>query len=84
MFSQNSGLCVPEGRAGGGFSPWEAAQAPAVLGRDVTTLPPDRRNIGLVFQNYALYPHMTVFENIAFPLGNKRGAQKMSKAQTVR
>ncbi len=36
--------------------------------RDVTNLPPNKRNIGLVFQNYALYPHMTVYENIAFPL----------------
>ena len=36
--------------------------------RDVTELPPGKRNIGLVFQNYALYPHMTVYENIAFPL----------------
>ena len=37
-------------------------------GRDVTTLMPEKRNIGLVFQNYALYPHMTVEENIEFPL----------------
>ncbi len=36
--------------------------------KDVTKLPPDQRNIGMVFQNYALYPHMTVAENIAFPL----------------
>ena len=36
--------------------------------RDVTRLPPNERNVGLVFQNYALYPHMTVYENIAFPL----------------
>ncbi|BEP16909.1 ABC transporter ATP-binding protein [Pyrofollis japonicus] len=36
--------------------------------RDVTDLPPGKRNIGLVFQNYALYPHMTVYDNIAFPL----------------
>ena len=36
--------------------------------KDVTNLPPDQRNIGMVFQNYALYPHMTVAENIAFPL----------------
>jgi len=37
-------------------------------GRDVSKLPPNKRNVGLVFQNYALYPHMTVFDNIAFPL----------------
>ena len=37
-------------------------------GEDVTTLPPERRGIGLVFQNYALYPHMTVLQNISFPL----------------
>ena len=34
--------------------------------RDVTDLPPEKREIGLVFQNYALYPHMTVAQNIAF------------------
>ena len=37
-------------------------------GRDVTALPPAQRNIGLVFQSYALFPHMTVADNIAFPL----------------
>jgi iron(III) transport system ATP-binding protein len=39
---------------------------------DVTTLPPNRRNTGMVFQNYALFPHMTVFENIAFGLQVRR------------
>jgi len=37
---------------------------------DVTKLAPEKRGIGLVFQNYALYPHMTVFKNILFPLEN--------------
>ncbi|TPW32218.1 ABC transporter ATP-binding protein [Martelella alba] len=36
--------------------------------KDVSNLPSQKRNVGVVFQNYALYPHMTVFENIAFPL----------------
>jgi inositol-phosphate transport system ATP-binding protein len=36
--------------------------------RDVTRLPPQERNVGVVFQSYALYPHMSVAENIAFPL----------------
>ena len=39
---------------------------------DVTALPPEKRGIGLVFQNYALYPHMSVYDNIAFPLNNSK------------
>ncbi|MCQ2743012.1 MAG: ATP-binding cassette domain-containing protein [Bacilli bacterium] len=39
---------------------------------DVTNVPPENRGIGLVFQNYALYPHFTVMQNICFPLDNVR------------
>ena len=46
---------------------------------DVTDLPPEHRGVGLVFQNYALYPHLTVKQNILFPLQNLKGADKMSK-----
>ncbi len=46
---------------------------------DVTDLPTENRGVGLVFQNYALYPHMTVKQNILFPLQNLKGADKLEK-----
>lgn len=48
---------------------------------DVTYLAPEHRGVGLVFQNYALYPHMTVRENIVFPLGNLKGKDKLTKEE---
>ncbi|MBE6641576.1 MAG: ABC transporter ATP-binding protein [Ruminococcaceae bacterium] len=50
---------------------------------DVTELSTENRGIGLVFQNYALYPHMTVLQNILFPLQNLKGADKMTKDQML-
>ncbi len=50
---------------------------------DVTELPPEHRGIGLVFQNYALYPHLTVRQNITFPLENLKGKNKLSKAEML-
>ena len=46
---------------------------------DVTNVPAEKRGVGLVFQNYALYPHLTVRQNILFPLQNLRGKDKLSK-----
>ena len=51
-----------------------------VDGEDVGRIPPYKRNIGIFFQNYALFPHMTVFENVAFGLK----LQKCSKEETAR
>ena len=48
---------------------------------DVTNLPPENRGVGLVFQNYALYPHLTVMQNIIFPLQNLKGKNKLTKAE---
>ena len=48
---------------------------------DVTDLPAEHRGVGLVFQNYALYPHLTVKQNIMFPLQNLKGKDKLTKAQ---
>ncbi len=50
---------------------------------DVTDLPPEQRGVGMVFQNYALYPHMTVLQNILFPLQNLKGDQKLSKQEML-
>lgn len=46
---------------------------------DVTALPAEHRGVGLVFQNYALYPHLTVRQNILFPLQNLKGKNRLSK-----
>ncbi len=46
---------------------------------DVTELSAENRGVGLVFQNYALYPHMTVKQNILFPLQNLKGSDKLPK-----
>ncbi len=51
---------------------------------DVTNLPPENRGVGLVFQNYALYPHLTVLENIIFPLQNLRGRDKLTKEEMLK
>ncbi len=54
-----------------------------VGGRDVTQLPPIERNVAMVFQSYALYPHMSVGENIAFPLkiAGMPKADRLAKAR---
>jgi multiple sugar transport system ATP-binding protein len=50
---------------------------------DVTELAPEKRGIGLVFQNYALYPHMTVEQNIMFPLVNMRIPKPEAKERAL-
>jgi putative spermidine/putrescine transport system ATP-binding protein len=52
----------------------------ALNGVDVSTLPPHRRDLGMLFQNYALFPHLTVAENVAYPLRERR----MPKAEIAR
>ena len=53
--------------------------------QDVTSMPPEKRGIGLVFQNYALYPHMTVMGNICFPLETQRvpKAERIERANEI-
>lgn len=60
-----------------------AAGAITIRGKPVEKLPPERRDIGMVFQNYALFPHMTVAENIGFGL-KMRGVSAANIAPRVR
>ena len=50
---------------------------------DVTDLPPEKRGAGMVFQSYALYPHLTVRQNILFPLQNLKGEEKLTKEEML-
>jgi putative spermidine/putrescine transport system ATP-binding protein len=53
-------------------------------GRPINRVPPEKRNIGMVFQNYALFPHMTVAENLAFPLKVRRVAKVEIEVKVTR
>jgi putative spermidine/putrescine transport system ATP-binding protein len=58
-----------------------------IRGRDVTHVPPEKRDAGMVFQNYALFPHRTVFENVAFGLRMRRVEREETRrrvAETLR
>lgn len=50
----------------------------------MTGLPAEHRSVGMVFQNYALYPHLTVRQNILFPLQNLKGRARPSKEEMLR
>ncbi len=52
----------------------------AIAGRDVTRLPPGARDVAMVFQDYALYPHMRVLENIAYPLKIRKVSRTQREA----
>jgi ABC-type Fe3+/spermidine/putrescine transport system ATPase subunit len=54
-----------------------------VDGKDVANLPPERRNFGVVFQGYALFPHMSVLDNVEFPLRMKRVARQQRRRQAI-
>lgn len=49
-----------------------------IRGRDITDISPSQRNLGLVFQSYALFPHMSVYDNVAFPLSIRGVSKRIS------
>jgi iron(III) transport system ATP-binding protein len=52
-----------------------------ISGKDVTTMPPSKRNFGIVFQSYALFPNLTVFQNVAYGLSAKKYSKKEIKSK---
>src|SRR5437879_7642442 len=54
----------------------------SLAGTPITRTPPHKRNFGMVFQNYALFPHMTVEQNVAYPL-SVRGMSRTDRTTTV-
>ena len=54
-----------------------------VDGKDVANLPPERRNFGVVFQGYALFPHMSVLDNVEFPLSMKRVPRRQRRRRAM-
>jgi len=64
-----------------GFNRHESGQL-LVDGQDISAVPPHARNIGMVFQNYALWPHMTVWENVAFGLVERRESRDAIRRKT--
>ncbi|EGP47950.1 ABC transporter ATP-binding protein [Achromobacter insuavis] len=63
-----------------GFNRQDAGQL-LVDGKDISAIPPWNRNIGMVFQNYALWPHMTVWDNVAFGLVERRLPREQIRAK---
>ena len=64
-----------------GFAPPTAGRV-VLEGRDITALPPSQRGLGIVFQSYALFPHMTVAQNVAFGL-EMRGVTAAERQRRV-
>src|ERR1700735_369003 len=52
-------------------------------GADITQLPPNRRDVGMVFQNYALFPHLTIADNIGFGMKQRRATERERRTRVA-
>jgi len=67
----------------GGFLEPESGSV-YLAGQDITHMPPQKRNVGMVFQNYALFPHMNVFENVAYGLRRRKWPEAKIKLKVAK